>query len=306
MYNEISSNKIKSATLIIFFIAFVVLLGYFVSMIKGYEWVFPLAIVIAIIETIGGYYYGDKIILAVSKARPATRQENAHLVNSVEGLAIAAGIPAPPVYVIDDTALNAFATGRDPKHAVIVVTTGLLDKLNRVELEGVIAHEMSHIKNYDIRLMALVAVLAGTVILISDMLTRRPYLSRSRDIEVKTDGGSKNISSNFIFTIVLLLLTAIVAPLFAQVIKMYISRQREYLADASGALLTRYPEGLASALEKISHDVEVLEAANKATAHLFIASPLLGTDGEDIGGFFENMFSTHPPIGDRIKRLRSM
>lgn len=300
MYEQISLNKTKSVFLVILFFIFIVGLGYALSQIKGYEWIFPIAVIIAVIQSIGGYYYSDRIILTISKARPATREEHAHLVNSVEGLAIAAGIPAPPVYVIDDTALNAFATGRDPKHAVIVVTSGLMNSLNRIELEGVIAHEMSHIKNYDIRLMVLVTILTGTVVLLSDWFLRSLWYGHGSDIG--DDGDSGGCAISFVFV----LIAAIFAPILAAILKMSISRQREFLADASGAMLTRYPDGLASALEKISHDIEPLEAANKATAHMFISSPLYGVDTEEGGSFLDDMFSTHPPIEERIRRLRAM
>lgn len=272
-------------------------LGYLLSQLKGYSWIFPVAVIVAVVQSIGGFYYSDKIVLAMSHARPATREENAHLVNSIEGLAIAAGIPAPPVYIIDDSAPNAFATGRDPKHAVIVVTSGILEKLNRVELEGVIAHEMSHIRNFDIRLMALVTILAGTIVLVSDWFLRSMWFGGGR----RRDNDSNSGGNGLMFIIALV--AAILAPIIATIIKFSISRQREFLADASGAMLTRYPEGLASALEKISSDPEPLEAANKATAHMYISNPLNSEDG---GGFLNKMFSTHPPIGERIKRLRSM
>jgi heat shock protein HtpX len=208
----------------------------------------------------------------------------------VEGLALAAGLPAPSIYVIDDPSPNAFATGRDPKHAVICVTTGLMEKLNRIELEGVIGHEMSHIKDYDIRLMALVAVLAGTVVLMSDWMLRSFWFRGRRD----------NRNGNAIFVLLALVL-ALLSPLAATVIQLAVSRNREYLADAEGAMLTRYPEGLASALEKIDQAPEPLKEASKATAHLFIANPLKKADG-----FLSSLFSTHPPVEERIRRLRTM
>ncbi|MHB1458271.1 MAG: M48 family metallopeptidase [Armatimonadota bacterium] len=296
MYDQISSNKTRSVLLVVFFFILVVGLGYLFSNIKGYSWIFPVAVIVAVVQSIAGFYYSDKIVLAMSHARPATREENAHLVNSVEGLAIAAGIPVPPIYIIDDGAPNAFATGRDPNHAVIVVTTGIMEKLNRVELEGVIAHEMSHIKNFDIRLMALVTILAGTIVLVSDWFLRSMWWGGGRRRSNDSGGGGA-------IMLVVALAAAILAPIIATIIKLSISRQREFLADASGAMLTRYPDGLASALEKISGDPEPLEAANKATAHMYISNPLNGEDG---GGFIARMFSTHPPIEERIKRLRAM
>ena len=296
MYDQISSNKTRSVLLVVFFFILVVGLGYLFSNIKGYSWIFPAAVIVAVVQSIAGFYYSDKIVLAMSHARPATREENAHLVNSIEGLAIAAGIPVPPIYIIDDSAPNAFATGRDPNHAVIVVTTGILEKLNRVELEGVIAHEMSHIKNFDIRLMALVTILAGTIVLVSDWFLRSMWWGGGRRRNNDSGGGGAIL-------IIVAIAAAILAPIIATIIKFSISRQREFLADASGAMLTRYPDGLASALEKISSDPEPLEAANKATAHMYISNPLNGEDG---GGFLNKLFSTHPPIEERIKRLRAM
>ncbi len=293
MYEQISSNIWKSYGLVVFFIVVIAGLGYVFAQTTGYPEILPLAVIFAVVVSIGSYYYSDRLVLAMSRARPATKEEHAHLVNSVEGLAIAAGLPAPRIYVIDDSAPNAFATGRDPTRAVICVTTGLMGKLNRVELEGVIGHEMSHIKGYDIRLMALVAVLAGTVVLISDWLLRSMWYGRGIGRRRRTEGGP--------VILVLALLAAVLAPLIATLIRLAISRSREYLADAQGALLTRFPEGLASALEKIAADTEPLEAANKATAHMYIYNPL-----RERGGTLNAMFQTHPPIEERVRRLREM
>jgi heat shock protein HtpX len=220
------------------------------------------------------------------------RKQNPYLANVVEGLAIAAGVPPPKTYIIEDSAPNAFATGRNPESSAVAVTTGLLDKLNRLELEGVIAHEMSHVRNYDIRYATFVVILVGTVALLSDWM-RRSFFFRGRR-------GRKSGAGGGIIVLIALLL-AILAPIVAQLIRLAISRQREYLADANGALLTRYPEGLASALEKISKDKEPLEVANKATANLYIVNPLLEHRGK-----LNDLFSTHPPVEDRIKRLRAM
>ena len=292
MYEQISANLWKSRGLIVFFVLFIAGLGYLFGETTGYPEILPLAVIFAILSAVGSYYYSDRIVLAISRARPATREEYAHLVNSVEGLALAAGIPVPKIYVIDDSAPNAFATGRNPEHAVIAVTTGLLDKLNRVELEGVIGHEMAHIKDYDIRLMTLVAVLVGIVVLISDWLMRSMWYGGRR----RSRGGGGNP-----IVLIVALVAAIIAPLAATLIQLAISRHREFLSDAQGALLTRYPDGLASALEKIAADKEPLEVANKATAHMYIVNPL-----KDIGGAINNLFSTHPPIEDRVLRLRAM
>ena len=227
-----------------------------------------------------------------------TKEEYPYLYNVVEGLAIAAGVPAPRCYVIDDTAPNAFATGRNPQHAVICVTTGILQKLDRVELEGVVAHEMSHIKNYDIRLQTVVVVMAGVVALLSDWMLRSFFWGGGRrrgGREGRGGGGAGAI------LVVVGLALALLAPLFATIIQLAVSRKREFLADASGAMLTRYPAGLASALRKISADTEPLEAANKATAHLYIVNPL-----KDIKGAVNKLFSTHPPIEERIAALEKM
>ena len=296
MYNQISSNVRRTYLLIIFFILIVGALGYLFSKSFGYPWILPLAVIFAIVSSIGSYYYSDSIVLSISNARPATKEENAFLINTVEGLALAAGTPVPKIYVIDDTAPNAFATGRDPNHAVICVTTGLMQKMNRVELEGVVAHEMSHIKGYDIRLMAVVAVLAGTVVLLSDWMLRSFWWGGGRS----RDNDDRNGNNNALF-FVLALVAAILAPLVATIMQLAISRRREYLADAQGAMLTRYPDGLASALEKLAADTEPLEAANKATAHLYIVNPL-----KDIGGTINGLFDTHPPIEERVRRLREM
>ena len=239
-------------------------------------------------------YSGGNLILNMTGAKPVTKKEHPHLYHTVEGLAIAAGVPTPKAYVIDDSALNAFATGRDPKNSVVVVTTGLLKKLNRQELEGVIAHEMSHIKNYDIRLMMLTTVLVGIVVLLSDFILRS-FLWGAH--------GRRREAGNATAILILIgLILAILTPIVAHLIKLAVSRKREFLADATGALLTRYPEGLASALEKIKGDPDPLvDRANKATAHLFISTPFRREKG-----YVTNLFSTHPPIDERIKRLRRM
>jgi len=293
MYEQISSNVRRSYFIIFAFIVLIGLLGYALAEYTGAPELFPLAVVFAIATSTISYYQSDKIVLGISQARPATREENAFLINSVEGLAIAAGIPTPRLYIIDDTAPNAFATGRNPENAVICVTTGLIQKLNRAEIEGVLAHEMAHIKAYDIRLMTLAAVLAGTIVLLADWMRRTMWLDAGRDRR-----GRGAFSP---FVLVIVLAAALLAPLIASLMQLALSRRREYLADAQGALLTRYPEGLASALEKIAADPEPLEAANKATAHMYIYNPL-----RDYRGWLNSLFSTHPPIEDRIRRLREM
>jgi heat shock protein HtpX len=235
------------------------------------------------------------MVLAMSGARPADRKRDLDFYTVTENLCIAAGLPKPKLYVIDDTAMNAFATGRDPEHAVVCATTGILDRLERRELEGVIAHELSHVKNYDTRLMAVVAVLVGTIAFLADMFMRSLWWGgrRSRDDE-------RGLGEIFLIVGIVL---AIVSPIVATLIQLAVSRKREYLADASGAYLTRYPEGLARALEKLKSDKEVLEAATNATAHLYITNPF---KGKAFGAWFAGLFDTHPPLEERIKILRSM
>ncbi len=277
------------------FLIFVIGLGYLLSYLFDNYFILVIAVIIAVVQSLVSYYYSDSITLAISQAKEAPRKEPfLELHRLVENLAITAGLPKPRIYVIDDSAPNAFATGRDPKHAAIAVTTGLLDKLDKVELEGVIAHELSHDGNYDIRLMTIVVVLVGVVALLSDFFLRYLWFGGGRRRSDGDGGGQLQL-----ILLIVGIALAILAPLAATLIQLAISRKREYLADASGALLTRYPEGLASALEKISQDPEPLEVANRATAHLYIASPFKGRN-------VSALFSTHPPVEDRIKRLRAM
>jgi len=292
MYQAISSNQAKSIFVMLLFMAVLVGLGYVFGEVTHFRELVVVAFVFALISVLASYYYSDRIVLAMSRARPAERSEYLELYNAVEGLSIAAGLPTPRIYVIDDTAPNAFATGRDPQHAVIAVTTGLTQKLNRQELEGVVGHEMAHIKDYDIRFMTIVAVLVGTIALVSDWMLRIFWWGGG-DGDRRRGGGAA-------LALVGLLL-AIAAPLIAVLMQMALSRTREYLADAEGAMLTRYPDGLADALEKLDADTEPLEVANKATAHLYIVNPL-----KEHGGVLNNLFSTHPPIEERVRRLRAM
>jgi len=293
LFNEVRSNKFKSLVLISFFIVLLGMLGAVIGYVYGsllFGVVF--SVLISVVYILISMYSGDSMILSMSGAREVTKKEFPHLFHAIDGLSVAAGIPKPKAYVIDDSALNAFATGRDPEHASITVTTGLLKIMNRQELEGVIAHEMSHIKNYDIRFMMLTAVLVGIVTLLSDFLLRSFLWGRRRE---KSDGVG-------VALIVVGLVLAILTPLIGQMIKMAISRKREYLADANGALLTRYPPGLAGALRKIAKDPDPLvDRANKATAHLFISTPFRAHSG-----FIVNLFATHPPLEERIKRLEEM
>ena len=298
MYEQIASNKRRSFFLVFFFLALIFLLAWLFEQTLGMGTEgLIFAVILAVGMTVGSYYYSDKVVLAMSKARPVTKEEFPYLYNVVEGLTIAAGLPPPRCYVIDDTAPNAFATGRNPRNSVIVVTTGLLDKLNRVELEGVIAHEMSHIKNYDVLLQTLTVVMVGVVALLSDWMRRSFWWGGGR----RRGSGRGKGSGGAAIILALALLMAILSPLIAQLIRLAISRKREFLADAGGAMLTRYPPGLASALRKIAADTEPLEVANKATAHLYIVNPLL-----DHGGRVNKLFSTHPPIEERIAALEKM
>ncbi|MDD8016592.1 MAG: zinc metalloprotease HtpX [Acidobacteriota bacterium] len=298
MYEQISRNKRKSAFLVLFFVALIFVLTWLFEQLTGWgEGGIVLAVAVSLAMAFGGYFWSDKIVLTISRARPVTKDEFPYLYNVVEGLAIAAGIPAPRCYVIEDTAPNAFATGRNPKNAVICVTTGLLEKMDRLELEGVIAHEMSHIKNYDVLLQTLVVVMVGIVALLSDWMLRSFMWGggRRRDRDGREGGGAAAV-----FVVVGLVLAAL-SPLIAQLIQLAVSRRREFLADASSAMLTRYPAGLASALKKIAGDKEPLEAANKATAHLYIVNPL-----KDVKGSVNRLFRTHPPIEERIAALEKM
>ncbi|HNT29867.1 MAG TPA: zinc metalloprotease HtpX [bacterium] len=298
MYTEIAANKRRSYLLIACFIGAVTFLGWVFGQITGDAGMgVTLAFIMAIFSAFFSYYYSDKIVLAISQAREVSLESDWQLYQIVENLCIATGLPRPRVYVIDDTAPNAFATGRNPEHAVICVTTGLLMKLDKRELEGVIAHEMAHVKNYDMLVMTLTVVLVGVISLLSDWILRFTFWGgRSRKRDENRGGGQVQL----VLMIVGIVL-AVVAPLIATLIKLAVSRQREYLADASAALITRYPEGLARALEKIAGDREPLEAANKATAHLYIVNPL-----KDHASAMNSLFSTHPPIGERVQRLRSM
>ncbi len=301
MYEQISRNKWKSAGLVVFFVAFIFVLVWFFEYVTGWgKGGLVLAAAIAMGMAAVGYYSSDKIVLGISKARPVTKDEFPYLYNVVEGLAIAAGLPAPKCYVIDDTAPNAFAAGRKPETAVICVTTGLLEKLNRVELEGVIAHEMSHIRNYDVRLQTVVVVMAGVVALLSDWMLRSFMWGGGGRRRGRSKSGSGGAEGALILVGLAL---AVLSPFIATIIQMSVSRKREFLADASAALLTRYPAGLASALRKISADPEPLEAANKATAHLYIVNPLKNIKG---GGGVNRLFTTHPPIEERIAALEKM
>ena len=298
MYKSISSNVRFTWVLLLIFAIFVIGLGYVFSLVFNSDLILVLAVLIAFGQAFVSYYYSDKIALFAAHARETKRSEYLELHRIVENISITAGQPQPKIYVIDDPSPNAFATGRDPKYSSLAVTTGLLKKLNKTELEGVISHELSHIGNYDIRLMSLVVVLVGVIALISDWFLRYSIWG-SRD--------SDNRDSGWLFLVGIIL--AILAPLSVTLIQLAISRRREYLADATGALITRYPEGLASALEKISNDSSNTVLRNRATAHLFISDPFRSDKKTPPSGgesWFQVVFSTHPPIRERVKRLREM
>ena len=295
IYDAAAANRWRTVLLVVAFTAIIALLGYFVGEYfypGGGLAVLPFALALSLGSAFTSYFAGDRIVLAQSQARELAPNEETELHNVVETLAIGLGIPVPKLFVIEDSAPNAFATGRDPLHASVVVTRGLIDKMDRTELEGVIAHELSHVGNRDIRVMLLVTILVGTVALLADWMWRSMFWGRGR--------GRDRGGGNAIIAVVAIVL-AILTPIIATLIQLAVSRQREYLADASGALLTRYPPGLASALRKIAADREVLEVANKATASLYIANPL-----KDAPTFLDHLFDTHPPIEERIKRLEAM
>ena len=301
-YQLISKNKTESWILIFSFLIVISLLGYVFAQVYQNSSILYFAVGFSIFGALISYFFSDSITLSLSRAQPVDRQANPELYHVVENLCIAAGIPTPKIYVIEDSSPNAFATGRDPKHAVICYTTGILGKLERTELEGVTAHELSHIGNYDIRVMMLVVVLVGTITLLADWFLRASWFGGRRRSNDREGGLGQWL---FIIGIVL----AILAPIIATLIKLAVSRQREYLADASGALLTRYPEGLARALEKISADPAPVAEASNATAHLYITNPFHAdatSSQRQRGNWFANLFNTHPPIADRIKRLREM
>lgn len=306
IYEVARSNKIKSGIITTLFFLFSVVAIYFIAQAFGYYNGYEtggfgyvgIALIVSGISTFISYYYSDKIVLGISGARVASSKEDKLFTSVSENLCIGAGLPKPKLYVIEDSAPNAFATGRDPKHAVICVTTGLLDKLTRTELEGVVAHELSHVKNYDIRLMSIVSVMVGLIALLGDWFFRARLFGggKSRDREDNQLGA---------IIMVIGIVFAILSPIIAQLIQLAISRRREFMADAGSVEITRQPQGLITALQKISADHEPLEVANKATAHLYIANPFKDKAGGSVG-WFAGLFNTHPPIIDRINVLQNM
>ena len=294
-YELVSSNKQKSSIIMVLFVAFIVFASYVMAV--GFQYDLSIVGIVFVLSgmfSFGSYWFSDQIILGISGAHEANREQHFDFYTVAENLALSQRMPKPRLYVIEDTATNAFATGRDPGHAVICCTTGLLQKLNRSELEGVIAHELSHIQNYDIRLMGIVTILVGLIALLSDFILRGSLRGRRGN---DREGGQLQI-----ILLVAGVLMAILSPLIAKIIQLAISRRREFLADSSAVAITKNPEGLAKALEIISTDKEPLEAANNATAHLYIANPLKNTKGH----LFAGLFSTHPPVEERIKALRSL
>ncbi len=299
-YQLVAKNKQRSFLIVAFFIAFITVATYIMA--RGFD--YPLSLVGWALIFSGGtsffsYYYSDKIILTISGAREAKRQEFFDFYTVTENICLGQKMPMPKLFVIEDTAMNAFATGRDPEHAVVCATTGLLTRLNRSEIEAVVAHELSHIKNYDILLMSIVSVLVGLIALLADWMLRNSFWGRRR----RRSGDSDDNKIEAIIAILAIVL-AILSPIIAQLIQLAISRRREFFADASGVEMTKNPEGLAKALEKISADTEPLEAANKATAHLYISDPLKNTKGAIHA--FAKLFNTHPPVAERIAVLREM
>ncbi len=287
MYKQIDVNKRNSFLMIAVFIGLVIAVGWFFSYQYNEQWILYLAIGIALFQSFASYWWSDKISLGISGAKLANRKDYLELFRVVENLTIASGLPQPRIYIINDLSPNAFATGRDPKHASIAVTKGLLQKLNKRQLQGVIAHEISHIKNYDTLVMTMAVVLVSIIAILSDMYIRMQWFTGRR----RSEGGGIIAIIGIIFMLLM--------PLTATLIKLAISRKREFLADADAALLTRFPQGLAEALEKISADSDQLKRVSSSTAHLYISNPFKSKN-------MMHLFSTHPPVSERIKRLKTM
>jgi heat shock protein HtpX len=296
IYGQISHNKIRTVFLLLIFVVFFSFVFFLIGRIIGDSTGYLLlGLIFSVLSGIGSYFYSDKIILFMSGAKPADKKKYFDFYTVTENLAIASGIAMPKIYVIEDPSPNAFATGRNPSRAVICATTGLIDKLDRAELEGVIAHELSHVKNYDILLSSLVSILVGTLVFVTDWITRSWFWGGLR-----RNDDNRQVAPLFL---ILYLLVIIITPLVVTLIQLAISRKREYLADASGVLITRNPDGLASALRKISTDPQPLRRVSGATAHLFIVNPLRG---KKFTSWIAGLFSTHPPIAERIKILANM
>jgi len=295
LYTHAESNVRKTWLYLTGFFVLVIGAGWVFSYVVGSPAILWISVFVAVSMSWASYWYSDKIILTISKAKPVEKQDNPELYRIIENLSITAGLPAPQIYVIQDNQPNAFATGRDAAHGVVAVTTGLLSKLDRAELEGVLAHELSHIGNKDMLVSAVVVVLVGLVALLSDFFFRITFFGGI--------GGRNERRGGHPLFLVLALAAAVIAPLAAQLVRLAISRKRELLADASGALLTRYPEGLARALEKIAQDPNPMRSANDATAHLYIASPFRGREQSS---WLHKLFMTHPPVQERVAALRGL
>lgn len=297
MYEDITKNKIKTGVIIGIFIIVITLIIYYICMAFDLgAFSIVIALVFSIASAWGSYYYSDRIVLSVNKARPATEEEDAKLIDILDGLMVSSGMQyRPKLYVVDDPQPNAFATGRNPQNAVICVTTGLLDKLDYYELEGVVAHELSHIKNYDIRLSAVVTVMVGFIVMLADFVSRMLFWGGGRSNDNDNKGGN-------LILMIIGLVCLILAPIFGELMKLALSRRREYLADASAVELTRNPDGLISALEKISSDPEQLKTANKATANMYIVNPFRSNKKKKQS----SLWSTHPSTEDRIEAIRNL
>jgi len=294
LYTQAESNIRLTWFYLGFFLVLIIAVGWLISYLLGSYFILWLAVIYSFLTSFISYWYSDKIILSLSRAKLIEKTDSPELYRIVENLCITAGLPLPKIYIIQESQPNAFATGRDPEHAVVAVTRGLLEKLERSELEGVIAHELAHIGNRDALLQTIVVVLVGVVVIMTDFFFRVSFWGGR---------GSRRSSKGEGLMIVFAIILAALASLFARLIKMAVSRKREFLADASGALLTRYPEGLATALEKISQDESPLLIASDATSHLYIASPFRG---KERGSWLHKVFSTHPPIEERVSALRGM
>lgn len=295
-YQLVARNKRRSWLIMTAFVLFVTVVSYVIAI--GFDYplsIVGLALIFSGFTSFFSYYFSDKIVLAISGAKPANRQEHFDFYTVTENIVNSQGLPMPKLYVIKDSAMNAFATGRNPEHAVVCATSGLLARLNRSEIEGVIAHEIGHIKNYDILLMSMVSILVGSIVLLGDWALRSSFYGRRRD----NDRSQLDLIMFFVAIVM-----AILAPIISQLIKLAISRRYEFLADANAAAMTKNPEGLAKALIAISQDQEPLESANKATAHLYISDPLKNIKGGV--STFSNLFQTHPPVAERVKALRAI
>jgi heat shock protein HtpX len=299
LYADSDSNARKTWLLMTIFFIAVIGIGWVFSQALGSPAILYIAVIFSVVSSFVSYWWSDKMVLAMSNAHEIDRDSARELYNVVENLCITAGLPVPKIYIIDDPAPNAFSTGRDKKHAAVAITTGLLNKLEKVELEGVMAHELSHIGNRDILLSTVVTVLVGVVVLLADWFMRWSFFGGRRRNNNSEGGGQLQV-----IILIIAIVLAILAPIFAMLMQLAISRKREFKADADGALLTRYPEGLISALEKIEADPAKMQNVNRATAHMYIMSPLKGDDGKV--GFFSKLFMTHPPTIDRINALRGI